>query len=200
MACQGHSQLIEQHLVDLASDVPVIYDMARSWFLQQGPEITGALVKGLEDDRLGSVGHWRILLLLAAFAQLETLPAILKALRRGDPIVQPGAMEALAAIRTTEAIDALITLLQEDNPDVVRHAAILLGNTGGVSAVEPLLHLLDSDNPSVRYSAAKALIQLDGPPVRVALQRHLENETDLEVRELIASVGVGVPNKGGKSL
>mgnify|MGYP003693608701 CR=1 FL=1 len=55
---------------------------------------------GLDDARLGGVGHWRILLVLRELKLTSTLPAILKAFRaalaRDNPIVLPGALEALA--------------------------------------------------------------------------------------------------------
>jgi HEAT repeat protein len=50
--------------------------------------------------------------------------------------------------------------------------------------------LLSSSNPSIRFSAARGLIQFDDPSVRTALKRHLESETDSEVRSLIESAGI----------
>lgn len=192
--------LVKEQLVNLAADRPQIYQPAQDWFLQQGEKIVPQLVQGLEDESLGSVCHWRILLLLKHFAQEETIPAILKALRlaldRRDPIVLPGAMEALAVFRTSVATSALIALLQDDNLDIVKHAAALVGQTGDSNVIEPLLRLLSSKNPSIRYSAARGLTQLDDPSVRATLKRHLESETDLEVRELIKSAGIGDPNEG----
>ena len=184
-------QALERHLIDLASDNQEIQKAAESWFVQQGPDITSSLARGLDDDDLGSVCHWRILRLLQHFAKQETLPAILKAFRRAlerkDPIVLPGAMDALAVFRVPTATNALIAALEEPNLDLVKHAAALVGQTGDLNAVEPLFRLLDGDNPSVRYSAARGLIQLHDPSVRAALEKHLERETNLEVRELITS-------------
>lgn len=189
------NQLVNEQLIRLASDNVEIYKSAHSWFVQQGPEITAALVDGLDDELLGSVCHWRILLLLQHFAKQETLPAILKALRlalgRHDPIVLPGAMEALASLRTPVAANALVALLQDNNLDIVKHAAALLGQTNDLNAIEPLLRLLGSDNPSIRYSAVRGLIHLHDTSVRAALKRHLESETNVELRELIESAGIG---------
>jgi HEAT repeats len=187
MSSQGDSSMPDQHLIDLASDVHDISETALEWFLQQGPMTTTILVEGLDDNRLGSVGHSRILHLLRYFSKDETVPAILKAARKYDPIVLSAAMQALAAIKTPECIDALCTFLQEDNPDIAKQAAILLGETGAASAVKPLLRLLDSNNTSVRFCVVSALIQLDGSSVYADLGQHLERETDLEIRDLIAS-------------
>jgi HEAT repeat protein len=189
--------LLKQQLISLASDRPESYQAAYSWFVQQGSEITSALAEALDDVSLGSVGHWRVLLLLRHFAKEETLPAILntlhRALSRYDPIVLPGAMQALAALRIPAATNALIALLQESNTDIVKQAAALLGQTGDLAAVRPLLHLLGQHDPSIRYSAARGLTQLDDPSVRAALQRHLEGETDVEIRNLIESAARGEP-------
>lgn|SRR5262249_38914094 len=196
---QDEKQEMRQQLINLASDDLDIYHAAHSWFVDQRSEITMSLIEGLDDERLGSVCHWRILLLLRHFVKEETLPAILKAFHRAlalrDPIVLPGAMEALAVFHTPAATNALIALLQESNLDIVKHAAALVGRTGDLNAIEPLLRLLSSDNPSIRYSAARGLIQLDSPSVRDALERHLEKETNMEVRELIISERAGGTNK-----
>ena len=146
MSDQAKNQLIERQLIDLASDVPGIYEAARAWFIQQGPGIVPALVQALDNDRLGSVCHWRILLLLRYFAQEETLPALLKVLHRSlqrrDYIVLPGAMEAIAVFHDAEAVNALIALLQESDTDIVKHAATLLGQNGDMNASKPLIDLL----------------------------------------------------------
>lgn len=195
MGNQDENQEVEERLVDLASDTEMLYGPAHTWFVEQGPEITGALVRGLDDEYLGSVGHGRILRLLGHFAREETLPAILKALQRGlirhDSIVVFGAMDALAEFHRPEATNTLVDLLQERDPDLVKRAAVLLGQTGDVSAVEPLSRLLASDDPSIRYSAVQGLIQLDDPAVRAALQQHLPREMDAEVRALIESALAG---------
>ena len=85
----------DRQLVRLASDNTVIYEEARRWYLSLGPSAAGALVEGLRDRKLGSVCHWRILLILREFALPSTLPAILEAFRAAldqkDPIVLPGA-------------------------------------------------------------------------------------------------------------
>jgi len=183
--------LLKQRLISLADDRPESYQPAYTWFVHQGPEVAGALAEALDDASLGSVCHWRILLLLGHFAQEETLPAIRNALHRAlspyDPVVLPGAMQALAALRIPAATQALIALLDENNTDIVKQAAALLGRTGDLAAVAPLLQLLGGNDPSLRYSAARGLTQLDDPSVRDALRRHLDDETDVEVRRLIES-------------
>ena len=167
---------VREHLMALAGDRPQIYEAAQDWFRQQGEKVVPALVQGLDEEYLGAVCHWRILRLLGYFAQEETIPAILKALhsalRRGNHIVIPGAMEALAVFHTSEAIHTLIELTQESDPDIVKHAAALLGKIGDPNAVEPLLRLLDNNDPFIRFSAARALIQLEVPSVRTALASH----------------------------
>jgi HEAT repeat protein len=198
---QKDSELIKTQLVNLASDVPDIYEAARNWFIRQGPEVTTALIQGLDDDRLGSICHWRILLLLRYFAKEETLAAILKVLQRSlqqrNFTVLSGAMEASAVFHNAEVTRALIELLQDKDPDIVKHAASLLGQNGDRNASKPLIDLLSNADPFVRYSAAKALIQLDGPTAHTALVRHLEHEMDSEIQELIVSSGLGIPNKDG---
>ncbi|MFL5589415.1 MAG: HEAT repeat domain-containing protein [Ktedonobacteraceae bacterium] len=190
MSDHAKNQLIERQLIDLASDAPGIYETARAWFVEQGPGIVPALVQALDNDRLGSVCHWRILLLLRYFAQEETLPALLRVLHRSlqerDYIVLPGAMEAIAVFHDAEAVNALIALLQESDSDIVKHAAILLGQNGDMNASKPLIDLLSSTDPFVRYSAAKALIKLGGSSNLAILKQHLDHEKNNEVRSLIS--------------
>jgi HEAT repeat protein len=192
---QDPNPSIDARLIDLASDHPGSYESAGAWFLRQGPPIAPALAAALDNPDLGAIAHWRILLLLRQFADPGTLPAILRVLRsaaaRRDPIVLPGAMEAAAAFRDPEAAQALIELLQHPDPDTVKHAAVLAGGTGDARAFEPLLRLLANPSPLIRYSAAKGLIALGGPAVQDSLRRHLESETDPEVRALILSAGGG---------
>jgi HEAT repeat protein len=187
--------LARRKLVDLASDTLQVYEAARAWFVAQGPAIVTVLIEGLEDEGLGSVGHWRILLLLRHFAQASTLPAILRTLRqaasRGDPIVLPGAMEAAAVFRTREASQAMMELLQDRDPDTVKHAAMLVGGMGDREAIVRLANLLRNDSASIRYSAAKGLISAGGREVQDVLSRHIGGETDPEVRALIAAAGIG---------
>jgi HEAT repeat protein len=191
---QNERQLIKEKLLHLASDNHDMYRNSYAWFVEQGPRIAKAITQGLDDELLGSVCHWRILLLLGHFAQEDTLPAVLKAFRRAvdrrDPIVLPGAMQALAAFHDPDATDALVSLLHNSNTDIVKQAAALVGQTGDLNAVEPLLHLLDSEDPSVRFSAVRGLTQMDNSEVRTALRHHLENETNQEVRALIISAGI----------
>src|ERR1044071_4711467 len=125
----------EEQLIRLASDNTSIYQDAWRWFLDQGPSIAPVLIAGLDDSDLGSVCHWRILLILREFAVPSTLPAVLKSFRRAlerkDVIVLPGAIEALAVFKTEEALSALISVLQSGEIDDVKHAAALLGDVGG---------------------------------------------------------------------
>jgi HEAT repeat protein len=176
---------VERWLYQLASSLPAEQEAARVWLEQQGPAIIPALANGLHNEQLGTVGHQRILFLLANLAREETLPAILDALQRGDPIVRFGAMEAISVFRARVATEALVALLDDPDPDVVKHAAILLGKKGDPEAAESLQRLLERDAPSVRYVAAGALAQLGTPQARAALADHLGREADPETRALI---------------
>lgn len=187
MCSQVNSELIERQLFDLVSDIPALNEQARLWFLSQGSGIVDILINALEDRRLGSVGHWRILLLLRSFAQEKTLSAILKVLHDNDPITRPAAMEVLAAIKTPLAVNALVDLLGHANTDVVKYASVLLGQTGDKRAVTLLLSLLNSPDPSIRYSAIRGLLGLNGPEIRSILIEHLEKETEPENQGLIRS-------------
>ncbi|MEO8335115.1 MAG: HEAT repeat domain-containing protein [bacterium] len=117
---------IEQRLLDLASELPQVNGTAQEWFLGRGAAIAPMLAEALNDKRLGSVAHWRILLLLRELRVESTLPAVLAALRSGDPIARPGAMEALAVFPGEQATEALTALLDDPDADVVRHARALL--------------------------------------------------------------------------
>jgi HEAT repeat protein len=187
---------LERRLIDLACDQAGLFERAQEWFIEQGPEIIPVLVQGLENDDLGSVGHWRILLLLRHFGREEALPAVLaatwSAVRRKDPIVLPGAMEALAAIATPAAIEALVQLLKTPDAHVVKHAAALLGNMRAAAAVDALIALLDHTDADVRLGAAEALLQIGARSGGDALRAHLQRETDARIRRLLKT-GRGGP-------
>lgn len=172
----------EHQLIRLASDNLAIYQDTRQWFFDQGPAITPVLIAGLERSELGSVAHWRILLLLREFALPSTLPAILKAFREAletkDFIVLPGAMEALAVFKNDEALSALITVLQSGEVDDVKHAAALLAGWESDRAAEALIDLLDHANAGVRKSAVKALSSINTPAVEAALKQYRDREQD----------------------
>jgi hypothetical protein len=188
MCDQIDSQFIENQLFDLASDIPALNESARLWFLGQGSNAVDILINALEDSRFGSVGHWRMLLLLRSFAEEKALPTVLRVLRDDDPITRPAAMEVLAAIKTLPAVDALIELLSHANSDVVKYASVLLGQTGNKRAIIPLSLLLNSSAPSIRYSAIKGLLGLNNSEARLVLINHLVKETDPENRVLIRPI------------
>jgi HEAT repeat protein len=182
----------EQQLFRLASDHTGIYQDARQWFFDQGPSIVPVLIDGLDKSELGSVAHWRILLLLGEFALPSTLPAILKAFRQAletkNFIVLPGAMEALAVFKNNdEALAAVISVLQSGELDDVKHAAALLGDWGSDRAAEALIDLLDHPDAGVRKSAVKALLKIDTPKAKEALKQHRDREQDPDVLALINS-------------
>lgn len=192
--------MADSRLVDLACDAPELYQAARRWFLSQGERAVAILVAGLEDDGLGSVGHWRILRLLGELHAESQLPAVRKALdraaARNDPIVLPGAMEALAAFGTPEAVRPLIAFLDSPDPNVVKRATMLLGGVASSEAIGPLVSLLTRDDPGTRYCAAGALARLDDPRARAALAEHLPHEPDAEVRDVIRAAGIGARDGG----
>jgi HEAT repeat protein len=175
----------DAQLVRLASDNTAIYQDAYRRFLAQGSSAVPTLIQGLDDSRLGLVCHWRILLLLREFALPATLPAILRAfhsaVERDDPIVLPGAMEALAVFRREESTAALISVLQSANIDRVHHAAALLSNIGGSRATEALAALLHHEAPALRKTAVRALRKMDTSQAREILERHRVRETDADV-------------------
>jgi HEAT repeat protein len=176
----------------LASDHGPIYDDARRWFLERGAGAVPILVEGLEDPRLGSVAHWRILLLLRELRVSSTLPAVVKAFRKavadGDVIVLPGAMEALAAFEEEEALSELISVLESGNADWINHAAALLGHKGGRRAEEALAALLASEHAWARRSAARGLLIVKTNFGRDLLRQHRKTEQDPGVLELLKAL------------
>jgi HEAT repeat protein len=185
------SPTAEEQLFRLASDNPNISEDARNWFVVRGASIAQVLVTGLEDSSLGSVCHWRILLILRELGLASTLPAILKAftlaLERKDAIVLPGALEALAVFHTDQAVSALALVLQEGMVDDVKHAAALLGNMGDSRAVAPLAALLKHQDSEIRGAAVRSLLKFDTLPASQALESHRQHEKDPGVLALINS-------------
>jgi HEAT repeat protein len=172
----------EEQVARLASDNEFIYKDAWRWFLAQGPAASQVLIQGLADSSLGSVCHWRILLVLRELALPSSLPAILRsfrlALAQNDAIVLPGAMEALAAFHTEEVIDALASVVKGGEIDDVKHAVALLGKMGGSYAVKSLAAFLDHRQAEVRKGVVRALLSANTASAREALDRHRSREND----------------------
>lgn len=184
---EPHDQLIR-----LASDAASIYDDARRWFLSGGPSVVPILVEGLDEPRLGSVAHWRILLLLRELALPSTLPAIVKAFRAAlqekNPIVLPGAMEALAVFDDDEAMSALLSVLGSGDADFVNHAAVLLGDKGGKRTIDALSVLLTDQDARARQSAVRGLLKIHTDPVREILTKHRTTEKDPGVLKILSGL------------
>jgi HEAT repeat protein len=158
---------------------------ARERLAARGRAVAPELVRVLREDRLGGVALGQVLELLGELGEQDTLPAVLAALDDPRALVRSAAMRALAAFPGPDATDALLALLREPDRDVVKHAAALLGVRGDPAAVPSLVALLGDEEAGVRYSAAGALRTIDGPDARTALARHLERESDADVRALI---------------
>jgi HEAT repeat protein len=199
---------IDNQLVRLASDDAGIYEDAQRWFLARRADIAPALVAGLDRRGLGSVGRWRILLLLRELALPSTLPAILQAFRSAvdeqNPIVLPGAMEALAVFDDEEAMSALMSVLASDDRDVVNHAAALIGSKAGKAgtaggpraqaaqaaqaALVALTDLLRHPDAARRQSAVRGLLLMDQDSAREVLRQHRTQERDPGVLKLLRAV------------
>lgn len=182
----------DDQLVRLASDDARVYENARRWFMDRGASIAPVLINGLEDRSLGSVGQWRILLLLRELALPSTLPAILKAfhlaLDEKDPIVLPGAMEALAVFDPGEATSALTSVLGSGDADFVNHAAALLGKIGGRRAEASLTALLDHQDARFRQSGVRGLLAIDTDSARERLRQQRAGEKDPGVLKLLGTL------------
>lgn len=181
-------------LMNLASDAAPAFESARRTLLAQGERAIPMLLAGLEDARLGSIAHGRILRILGELGRDETLPAIRGVLRRslrdGDPIVRSAAMEALAGFQSEQAVHELIALFDHPVARVAGYAAVLAGQTRMRAALAPLQGLLASPDASLRYAAAVGLIRLNDAQARQLLSAHMLREHDAEVRELIRAAGI----------
>jgi hypothetical protein len=185
----------DRQLDRLASDAASIYEDAFRWFRAQGPAAAPMLLRGLDDRTLGPTGRWRILLLLRELALPSTQPAVLvafrEALAESNPVVLPGAMEALAAFDTDEAISALISVLDCGNADFVNHAAVLLGDrvagqgNGASHAQAALAGLLARPDAASRASAARGLLRAGTPSAIESLRRQRVTETDPQALEVL---------------
>lgn len=182
----------DDQLARLASDDTRTVDDARRWFRAAGAVAAPVLVHGLGDTLLGGVAHWRILVLLGELALPATLPAILErftaALMADDPIVLPGALEALAAFDAAEALSALQTALRQGGPDTVNHAAALLAARPDAAAERALVAELSSPTTDTRASVVRALLTRHTPTARAALSAHKSRERDRAVLALLKDV------------
>jgi HEAT repeat protein len=153
----------------------------------RGATAVPPLLRELDRDRLGGVGRARILTLLSRIGAPEGLPPALAALDDRLAGVRAAAIDAVSAFRDPRATAALIRRLDAADADVVIQAALRLGERGDPAAVPRLGALLGSPAQGIRYSAALALSRIATPPARALLRRHLDAETDAEVRAVIAA-------------
>lgn len=153
----------------------------------RGTAAVPRLLSELDLDRLGGVGRARILTLLGRSGAARGLPAVLAALDDRRPVTRAAAIDAASAFRDPRATAALIRLLDDSDTDVVKQAALRLGERRDGAAVPRLGALLESPAQGIRYSAALALSRVATPEARTRLRRHLDSETDAEVRAVIAS-------------
>lgn len=183
---------VRAQLSRLASDRPPVHQAAWRWFLSQGPAAAPALAAGLEDEALGSIAHWRILLILRDLREPSALPAIVRAFRaavaRGDVVVLPGALEALAGFDDEDAWAALISALDLGDPDAVSHAAVLLAHKGGARAEQAISKLLARPEMRWRQAAVAALSRIDSESAREILARHRAIETDPDVLKVFGRI------------
>lgn len=183
---------VRDQLFRLAGDRPPIYEDAWRWFIAQGPPVAPALAQGLDDDTLGNVAHWRILLVLRDLRVPSTLPAILRAFREAvasrNVIVLPGALEALSAFDDEEAWTALASALELPDPDAVSHAAVLLAHKGGPRAEQAIARLLARPDMRSRQAGVAALMRIDSDAARATLARHRAIETDPDVLKLFERI------------
>lgn len=95
------------------------------------------------------------------------------------------AAEALGKIADEKALKPLIQGLK-DNRDHVRYmAAKGLRVIGDSDAIAPMIILLKDENRFVRMMVVRALSTIGGKNVNEALEKALETETDMKVREAI---------------
>jgi HEAT repeat protein len=179
----------KQQLIRLASDNTTIYQDAWQYFLRQGASTADALTRGLKDNLLGSVAHWRILLILRELALPSTFPAVLASLQDAlvhkDLIVLPGAIEAVAAFPAADAVSALEAVLRTADVDDVIHAIAVMGSIGGETTIAPLRALLERQETNLRKAIVRALIEMNTPAARDVLKVHRERENDPEIRAMI---------------
>lgn len=90
-------------------------------------------------------------------------PALLVALRDGDPVVRGHAAEALGMLKTARAVDPLVGLLDDAEAETRRSAAWALGRIADRRSVEPLIAALGDKDAGVTINAIQALAAIKDP-------------------------------------
>jgi HEAT repeat protein/MinD-like ATPase involved in chromosome partitioning or flagellar assembly len=148
-----------------------------------GPEVTAALVTGLNDvDPEVRVAVAR------AFGSLirpEALAPLVNAFYHGDPQVRAALAGPLASAGQPEATAALVDGLSDSHSEVRAAVALALGSVSGPEATDALLRGLDDRDMQVRAAAVGALGSVGGPDATAALAKVL-NDHDPEMRAAAA--------------
>lgn len=119
---------------------------------------------------------------LGGYTDLETIAALLGAIRAGDKQVAAAAVEALQAIGSP-AIPALMDALRDQDDQVRWHSAKTLSTVATTSAVEGLLDALDDNNYGVRWLAAEGLVHAGQAAIAPLLRRLAETKASAWLRQ-----------------
>jgi beta-lactamase regulating signal transducer with metallopeptidase domain len=136
-----------------------------AWALGQleDPAAVAALSRALEADRNDEV-RGRAAWALGTIAARPAPPALVAALRDGDPEVRVRAAWALGQIGDGDAAAPLATAMSDTEPQVRRAAFWALGQLPGEVAQSALIKALEDQDPDIRAKAARALGGGGGDP------------------------------------
>ncbi len=181
---------------------------------------TQELVYALEHSKLKHQRRYAAEL-LGDHKDKEAIPALMRALRDPEEVVQKAVAEALAKLGDPSIFEELVANLSDPNPCVRKYSAYVLGRLakkedravvegleseagdkdtsvrveviyalkeiGSPSSRDIFIQGLNDEDSRIRIYSATALGDLKGPDAGWALGRALEQETDEDVRRIIAS-------------
>lgn len=131
--------------------------------------------------------RWRAALILSMLRCPAASPVLRAGLDDADPWVQWEALSALKSLADTTAEAAILPFMAPDRALALRQEATLaLAAIGTPSARARLVEALADAEPQVRWRASMGLSRSRDPVHHAALQRALQDETDVTVRAQFA--------------
>jgi HEAT repeat protein len=121
---------------------------------------------------------------------------LLGALHDPAPEVRIASLQSLGEIGDVRVSSAVQDQLSEPDPEVRRTAAMALRRIAPPDALVRITAALDDPDREVRLSAVETLGKLGGGHVRAALERRIDEEPDLRVREAASRVLLELPGNG----
>jgi HEAT repeat protein len=182
-AMTGAPESDPQAMLSLLGSEHGDYKNAVQWFKSQGKGQAPFLISAFNDTHTSSLQQARIIETLGELQDDKAIPLLAKSLQEDRWTWD--AAQALGKIGTRAAEAILTQKLRDPRLNIVKECTKALAYFKTETARATLQNLLQHTDAAERYYAALSLIQSQPERAVETLRRHLQQEPDIEVRQLI---------------